>query len=133
MVMNSNTFNQKTMKKISPALASMVNAIALLVLGTWGYFASSDQPITAFIPVVFGVILLVLNNGVKKENKMIAHIAVVLTALILIGLIKPLTSAIGDGRMAAVGRVGIMILTTVFALAMFVKNFIDARKNKSET
>ena len=121
------------MSKISPALASMINAISLIILGAWGYFASSDGSFTALIPVVFGIALLAMNKGVKNENKVIAHIAVVLTFLILIGLIKPLTSAIGDGRVAAIGRVSVMILTSIFAMIMFVKSFIDARKNKAES
>ena len=78
------------MSKITPALASLVNALTLIIFGAWGYFASTDGSITALIPVVFGIALLAMNKGVKNENKVIAHIAVVLTVLILFGLLKPL-------------------------------------------
>ena len=118
------------MSKFTPALASLINAITLIVFGAWGYFASGDASFTALIPVGFGVVLLALNPGVKKENKVIAHIAVVLTLLILLGLVMPLKGSLGRGNMAAVIRVGAMMLTTVFALVVFVKSFIDARKNR---
>ena len=110
--------------------ASLLNAICLVVLGTWGYFASDSPSMTAFIPVVIGGILLACSSGIRKENKVIAHVAVLLTLLILFGLIKPLTGAIGREDTMAVLRVGIMMITTVVAIVYFVKSFIDARRNK---
>ena len=44
---------------------------------------------------------------------MIAHIAVLLTLLIIIGLIKPLTGAIGRGDSAAVAPVATMLVLGV--------------------
>ena len=78
--------------------------------------------------MVFGVLLLAMNNGVKKENKVIAHIAVLLTLLIIIGLIKPLTGAMGRGDSAAVARVATMLVLGVLAMVSFVRSFIAARK-----
>jgi len=115
---------------MKPYLASMVNAITLIIFGVWGYLSSSDPSPTAFIPAGFGIILLFLNNGIKKENKVIAHIAVVLTLLVLIGLIMPLRGALGREDLAATLRVTLMILTTILALFTFVKSFIDARKKR---
>lgn len=66
---------------------NLINSLVLIIFGTWGYFDyETSQSLTAFIPVVFGVILLICQNGVKTENKVIAHIAVVLTLIILIAL-----------------------------------------------
>ncbi|RMG81019.1 MAG: hypothetical protein D6714_13650 [Bacteroidetes bacterium] len=108
--------------------ASLINAIALVALGAWGYFGSETPSPTALIPVVIGAVLLILNKGVKAENKVLAHIAVVLTALILFGLIKPLTGAMDRGDTMAMVRVGVMLATTVYALFYFIKSFRDARK-----
>ena len=47
-------------------LSSLVNALLLVVLGIWGYVVGGS--ITALIPVVFGVILLILYPGVKKRR-----------------------------------------------------------------
>lgn len=116
---------------MKPYLASLINAILLILLGLWGYFSSETPSITALIPVFIGVILIFLNSGLKKENKTIAHIAVILTFLVLIGLIKPLTGAFAREDTAAIARVVIMIVSTLTALISFVKSFIDARKNKA--
>jgi len=48
---------------------SLINSIVLMSMGLWGYFESDSRPITALIPVIVGVILLLINSGVKKENK----------------------------------------------------------------
>lgn len=110
--------------------ASLINAIILIAFSAWGYFSSDTPSITALIPAIIGVLLLICNPGVRKENKVIAHIAVVLTLLVLIGLIKPLTGAMGRGDSAAIFRVVTMILSTLLAMVYFVKSFIDARKNR---
>ena len=51
-----------------------------------------------------------------------------LTLLVVIGLIKPLTGAMSREDNAAVGRVVVMLALGVYAMATFVKSFIDARK-----
>ncbi len=76
--------------------ASLINAVLLIVLPLWGYFSSETPSNTALIPVSIGVVLLAMNYGVKKENKIIAHIAVLLTLLILFGLIKPFMGSLEE-------------------------------------
>lgn len=110
--------------------ASLINAVLLVVFGAWGYFGSATPSPTALIPVVFGVALLGLNKGVKNENKVIAHIAVLLTVFILFGLVKPLMGAMERNDSMAIFRVGAMIVSTIVAVIYFVKSFIDARKNR---
>ena len=110
--------------------ASLINAILLITLSLWGYVASDTPSFTALIPTFVGVILLALNRGVKNENKVIAHIAVVLTLLILGGLVKPLMGALDRADNMAVVRIVIMIVSTVIAMIFFIKSFIDARKNR---
>jgi cytochrome b len=117
---------------MKPYLASLINAALLIILGLWAYFSSDTPSFTALIPVIAGVILLLLNSGIKKENKTIAHIAVVITLLVLIGLIKPLTGALGRDDSMAVTRVIVMILSTLVALISFIKSFVDARKNRAK-
>ena len=111
-------------------IASLINAILLIGLGLWGYLGSDTPSVTALIPVIIGVLLLVMNPGVKKENKIIAHIAVLLTLIILFGLIMPLRGALGRDDNGAVIRVVIMMLSTLLAMVSFVRSFIDARKKR---
>ena len=109
-------------------IASLINAAALITLSLWGYFSSETPSLTALIPTGIGIVILILNKGVKNENKVIAHIVVTLTLVVLIGLIKPLLGALDRNDTLAIIRVTTMILTTVMAMAFFVKSFIDARK-----
>jgi hypothetical protein len=109
-------------------IASLVNALALISIGLWGYLDSDPKAVTALIPVIIGIILLLINIGVKNENKVIAHIAVLLTLIILIGLIKPLMGSIERGDSLPIIRVIVMIFTSAWALKSFIQSFIEARK-----
>jgi hypothetical protein len=115
---------------MKPYLVNLINAIILVVLGSWGYLSSSHPSFTALIPVTAGIILIVITPWFKKGNRVIAHIAVVLTFLILLGLIKPLTGAIGRSDSAGIFRVVVMMLTSLIAMIIFIKSFIDARKSR---
>ena len=55
--------------------ANLINSISLIGFGLWGYFEVTSP--TALIPVGFGLILLLCYNGVKNQNKIIAHVAAV--------------------------------------------------------
>jgi len=110
---------------------SLINSIVLVSMGLWGYFESDSRPITALIPVIVGVILLLINSGVKKENKIAAHVAVLLTLLIIIGLVKPFLGTLGKGNIVGILRVSAMIITSLWAMIIFVQSFISARKSKS--
>ena len=113
---------------MKPFITSLINAIVLISMGLWSYFGSDTPSLTAFIPVVAGAILLGTNPGLKKENKTVAHIAVMITLIILIALFKPLTGVIGRNDSIGIFRVVFMQLTCVLAMVFFIKSFIDARK-----
>ena len=108
--------------------ASLINALVLIGFGLWAYFGSETPSKTAFIPVGFGVVLLTLYKGVKKEDKIVAHVSVVLTLLILVALAKPLTAASGRNDTLAIVRVAVMMLSTAVALVFFIKSFVDVRR-----
>ena len=117
--------------------ANMLNVLTLIAMSLWAYFAYEPTPdkmspsVTTFIPLVFGVILLLCHKGIKKENKIIAHVAVLVTLLSVIGLTKPFMSALDEERFMSVFRVGAMILTGVLAMTIFIQSFIrNRRKNK---
>jgi hypothetical protein len=108
--------------------ASLINAVILIGFGLWAYMGSETPSKTALIPVGFGVVLLSLYKGIKKEDKIVAHVAVLLTLVILAGLVKPLTASIGRGDALAIGRVAVMIISTIVAVVFFIKSFIDVRR-----
>ena len=114
---------------MKPHKISFVNAITLISFGLWGYIDVDYSP-TALIPVIFGLIILILNPGLKRENKVVAHIVVLLTFLILGGLVKPLMSTLESSNTMGVTRVSLMMLSTLMALIVFIKSFIANRSKK---
>jgi hypothetical protein len=111
--------------------ASLINALVLIAFGLWAYFGSEMPSKTALIPTGFGVVILTLYKGIKKEDKIVAHVAVLLTLVILIALIKPLTAAIGRSDPMAILRVTIMLATTVISMYCFIKSFVDVRRARA--
>ena len=112
-------------------IANLINSTSLILIGLWGYLnPSTSQSTTALIPVAFGIGLILCDSGLKNHNKLIAHIAVSLTLIILLALIgMRLPKSLSDGGVGLI-RVILMISTSVLAMIYFVKSFIDARKEK---
>lgn len=108
--------------------ASLINALTLIACSIWAYIAIGGIHWTPLIPGAFGAALLACYPGVKAENKVVAHIAAVLTLAILIALYMPMASAIEDGLAGPLIRSGLMVVTTAFALIFFIKSFRDARR-----
>ena len=114
--------------------ANLLNSIVLIAMPLWSFFtyeATVDKPeqsLTALIPVILGVVLFLCNTGIKKENKIIAHIAVFVTLIALLGLFMPFKAAIEDGRGLSIFRVAAMLITGVIAMTTFVRSFIANRK-----
>ncbi len=103
-----------------------INSFALIALGLWGYV--DVQSPTALIPVGFGVILLLCNNGLNKDNKIVAHIAVLLTLVILVALAgMRLPKSLDSGGLGLL-RVIVMIVTSILSMVAFVLSFIKARR-----
>ena len=106
--------------------ANLINSITLIVLGIWGYLDSSAM--TALIPVGMGLTLGAFTGGIKNGNKIIAHIAVIVTLIAVLGLFMPFKAAIEDGRGLSIFRVAAMLITGVIAMTTFVRSFIANRK-----
>ena len=115
---------------MSVSKANLINSAVLILMGLWGFFELSSP--TALIPSIFGIILLtcyLLAKSRPKLNKLLAHIAVLFTFLILVALVGVrLPTSIEDGGIGLF-RVLAMIATCSYALIIFVKSFIDARRN----
>lgn len=116
---------------MKPFQANILNASILILMGLWGYFSIESRPPTALIPVGFGVIFLLATAPFKNDNKVVAHIIVLLTLLLIVMLgMKPLPRALADGNQMAITRTGVMMVTGVIAMIIYIRSFIEARKNK---
>ncbi|MEM6375651.1 MAG: hypothetical protein AAF686_05380 [Pseudomonadota bacterium] len=110
--------------------ANLLNSITLIALSIWGFVEIGMSSGTALIPGAAGIMLLVCQKGVKEENKIIAHIAVLVTLLIFLALLVPLSSALGDvyQEPLALLRLVVMMLTCVLAIIAFIRSFKAARR-----
>ncbi len=115
---------------MKPYLINLINAVILVCFGLWGFFLTAEASATALIPVITGLLLLAVTPWFRKDNKIVAHLSVVLTFVILIGLLMPLIGAIGRCDRGSVLRVSVMIISSLVAMVFFVKSFIDARRRK---
>ena len=115
---------------MKPFILSMINSTILISMGSWSYLINESRPITALIPVFVGSCLLLLNKRVKNEDKVGSHLAVLLTLLIIIGLLKPLLGSFERDNYQAIFRIALMEITSILALLSFIKSFIETRKNR---
>ncbi len=107
--------------------AHLLNALTLLFMGGWGFYATKAP--SALLPVFIGIVLLSFSQGIKNENKALAHVAVVITLLGLIGIVmKPLMAALGSDDLVKQIRAIAMTVTSVIAVIFFVRSFIAAGK-----
>lgn len=102
----------------------IINAAVLIVLGIYGYFSSGSP--TALIAPSIGVILLLLSFPVKKDNKTAAHVAVVIT---LISVFTFFFIGIKRGNIVVL----LMAIITLFALFIYIKDFLNRKKEREQT
>tara|TARA_B100001250_G_C19732844_1_gene759341 strand:+ start:661 stop:1026 length:366 start_codon:yes stop_codon:yes gene_type:complete len=121
---------------MNPHKSNFLNSLVLIVFGAWGaspflFSGGINGSLTSLIPFVFGIILLSLGSGLKKENKTIAHLVVLFTLMIFVSLFMPLKGAFDRSDTMATIRILIMLLTSFLALRTFIQSFIKAREKKS--
>jgi hypothetical protein len=114
------------------AQANLLNAMVLLAAGLYGYFMiltpEGTHAITALIPAVFGIIFLALQKGVATQNKIIAHVVVVLTLVLLIICAMRFLKIEDWGAKKYLFLA--CIVSNAVALVAFIGSFIAARKNR---
>jgi len=120
----------------TPHKVNIVYALLLIVLGLFGflarYFEQGDFAFTSLIPAVFGLVLIPMTKGIKEENTVIAHIAMVLT-LILGVMISFMFFKNLDTEFIGTRKFFIFLisgLASYIALGIYVAGFIDKKKNK---
>jgi hypothetical protein len=104
----------------------IANAIVLIALGVGGYFASETKSLTAFIGPAIGTVLFLLAFPTKKENAVVSHIAVGLTAIAAIVILF-------RGIQSGSALILIMGVVTVTAFIFYVANFFIRKKMREET
>jgi hypothetical protein len=102
--------------------ANLINSVSLFVMSLWDYFGSMNPAVHSFVPLLFGVMLLSLNNGVLYNIKGQKRAAFVLTIFMTVLLLRPMYDAIGDKNTMVIIRIGWMMGTSLLAIIYFIKN-----------
>jgi protein-S-isoprenylcysteine O-methyltransferase Ste14 len=114
------------------ASANLLNAIVLLAAGLYGYFMiltpEGTRAPTALIPAAFGLLFLILQKGVASSNKIISHVVVVLTLVLLIICAMRFIKIEEWGPKKYIFLA--CIISNAVALVAFIGSFIEARKNR---
>jgi hypothetical protein len=85
---------------------NIIYSVLLISAGIFGllarYSEQGDWQYTSLIPTAFGLILLPMTNGIKKHNRTLSHLVLLLTLLmaviVSVMLIINLNSGIGINR-----------------------------------
>lgn len=115
-------------------IANLLNAFILIGAGLYGYFgitgADGTSSVTALIPAAFGVIFLLMHKGLVNHNKIIAHVIVILTLMLLIMcFLRFHTIEVWDAKKYIFFA---CILSNLIALIAFIASFVSARKARMQ-
>jgi hypothetical protein len=113
---------------MKPANITLINGIVLIAISLWSYFGADQASFTALIPLFFGLIFLILFPSYRKGNKAVAHIVVVLTLLLVLSFSMPLRGALQREDTMAILRVGLMLISSLVAMIIYVRSFMLARR-----
>jgi O-antigen/teichoic acid export membrane protein len=116
------------------ASTTIVFGLLLTLLGLGGYFLTGTSSLTALIPAVFGLPLMLLGFIARSEQsrKHAMHIAALLGTIGFVGALMSLlrTPAGVRSALAVASQVTMVLLTGIF-VALCVKSFVDARRARS--
>jgi O-antigen/teichoic acid export membrane protein len=113
------------------ASTTIVFGVILTLLGFAGYFLTGTDSITALIPAIFGLLLLVLGFLARSESirKHAMHAAATVALVGFIGALFSLLRVPFDARPAlAVASQAAMVVLTAAFVALCVRSFIAARR-----
>jgi hypothetical protein len=118
---------------MKPTTANMLNALVLIAAGLYGYFgvagSNGAHSLTALIPAAFGVLFIIFNMFWAGNAKVVSHIVVVLTLVLLIMCIMRFMKI--EEWDAKKYIFAICIASNALALIVFIRSFIAARRSKA--
>lgn len=109
----------------------------LILIGIIGYvygLINGSASVTAFIPSVFGIILVALGAAAQAKESLRKHLMHAAVIIALLGFIMPLMrilSKVSDLSLSAavIAQVAMSLVCLIFVI-LSVRSFIDARRNR---
>ena len=117
---------------MKPSTVNLINGLILIIAGLYGYFgitgSTGTASVTALIPTIFGVLLVVLSLFWSKAPKVISHIAIVLTLLLFIMIFNRFMKVESWNETKYIFL--ICIISNALAMIVFIRSFVIARIKK---
>ena len=111
---------------LNPKKATLFSIATLVFISLMSYMITSSP--TALIPFIFSILIGICYSLYDRNNKVFAHIILVLLLLVLVALFMPLNKRIDANDLWGIIRISTMQLACLYTIACFVKSFIEARK-----
>jgi len=118
-------------------LIAIVCGLLLIAVGVAGYTLSdAESPVTALIPAGVGL-LLALSGAIVQAmpgtRKHVMHFAVTVGLLGFLAAAGRLAMVLAQGKGSTLGRASLAAMAIICAVfvALCVKSFIDARRNRT--
>ena len=119
-----------------PHYINLIYSIFLILIGILGfllrYLEIGDFQFTSLIPVLFGLVLIFFTIGIKNQNKLTSHIAVLIT--LILGVITSVMFFKNLNIEYISSRKGIIFLLIVIVsysvLVLYILRFISISKSK---
>jgi hypothetical protein len=119
-----------------PHIVNLIYSIFLISTGITGfvlrYLEEGDFQYTSLIPSLFGIVLLLLTNGIRRQNKIISHVAVFLTLILAVFTLVMFMKNAGNGFMET--RKGVIFILTILSslsvLTFYIIRFIRIKNIK---
>lgn len=99
--------------------ATVVHAGVVMVLSLWGFLAADKLSPTALIPVGFGIALGLC--ALFMAQRWGIRLAAALVLILAVALTVPLHSALEDGDVAALVRIGLMLISSGATLGVYAR------------
>lgn len=119
---------------MKPVTMNLLNGLVLIGAGLYGYLgivgSDGQASPTALIPAAFGLLLTILGFFWNKSPKVISHIVVVLTLVLLIMVINRFVKV--DEWNSKKYLFLLCVLSNAIALVVFIRSFISARVAKKQ-
>lgn len=106
---------------------NLINIAALVGLSYWQIDVNNRYP-WLIMPLLFGIMMLPMNNSLRDKNKQVIKVATVLTLLAFFPLVYASIHVFEMKVTDDILRVSVMLVTTVLSLIGLV-NCIDKTKN----
>ena len=110
---------------------NLINATTLIVLSFWAYYDAINKDFGLVIPMVFGVVLLSLNNGVLYHIKSQIWAALIITIFGVIFTIKMGTDQYQHSEIDTSIYFGIMSITGIVSSVFLLMKSIKLSKKRT--